>query len=78
MIQLEEKELAKLMFDIWQNSNDLKNPVMVSNYIDNEIIKVKNLALSGVVKSYCEHKAKLLTKKEVEANRSNAYKYLKL
>jgi len=36
----------------------------------------QKLTLTDVVKSSCEHKAKLLTKKEVEENRSSAYKYL--
>jgi len=36
----------------------------------------QQLILNDVVKSSCEHKAKLLTKKEVEENRSSAYKYL--
>ena len=36
----------------------------------------QQLILNDVVKSSCEHKAKLLTKKEVEGNRSSAYKYL--
>jgi hypothetical protein len=34
--------------------------------------------LFSVVASKCVHKAKLLTKEEVEENRSSAYKYLKL
>jgi len=36
----------------------------------------RKLTLTDVVKPFCEHKAKLLTKKEVEENRSSAYKYL--
>ena len=38
----------------------------------------KLLRLTDVVKSSCEHKAKTLTKEEIEQGRSNAYKYLDL
>jgi len=33
MVQIEEEKIAELMFDIWHNSNDLKNPVMAGEYI---------------------------------------------
>ena len=52
MIQIKEEKIAKMMFDIWQKSNDLKNPVMVSDYIGKETHKVKNLSLSGVSKRF--------------------------
>ena len=41
---------------------------------------IKQLPIHGVVvpKGTLHHKAKALTKKEVEANRSGAYKYLDL
>lgn len=38
--------------------------------------KTKALFISGVGCSDCDHKAKVLTKEEVEKGRSNAYKYL--
>ena len=37
MIQIEEVKIAELMFDIWHNSNDLKNPVVVGEYIANKL-----------------------------------------
>ena len=40
--------------------------------------KKRGFFIPAVVASKCEHKAKVLTKKEVEENRSNAYDYLDL
>lgn len=37
MIQIEEEIIAELMFDIWHNSDSLKNPVMVGEYIANKL-----------------------------------------
>ena len=37
MIQIEEKKIAEMMFDIWHNSESLKNPVMVGEYIANKL-----------------------------------------
>ena len=48
MIQIKEEKIAELMFDIWHKSNDLKNPVMVGEYIAEELTKVKNLAIPVV------------------------------
>jgi hypothetical protein len=50
MIQLKESELARIMFDIWRKSDDLTNLVMASDYIRNEVLKVKNLSLSSATK----------------------------
>ena len=59
MIQIKEEKIAELMFDIWHKSNDLKNPVMVSNYITKELDKVKNIAVTPCCKSdselLCDH-----------------------
>ena len=37
MIQIEEEKIAEMMFDIWHNSDSLKNPVIVSEYIANKL-----------------------------------------
>lgn len=37
MIQIEEEKIAEMMFDIWHNSESLKNPVMVGEYIANKL-----------------------------------------
>jgi hypothetical protein len=41
-----------------------------------KIYHKEQLTLTDVKRSSCEHKAKVLTKEEVEQGRSNAYKYL--
>lgn len=48
MIQIKEEKITELMFGIWRKSNDLKNPVMVGEYITKEIVKVKNLTIHDV------------------------------
>ena len=45
---------------------------------DIESPTVEEFMLYIVGSTSCEHKAKVLTKEEVEKNRSNAYKYLDL
>jgi hypothetical protein len=37
MIQIKEEKIAEMMFDIWHNSDSLKNPVMVGEYIANKL-----------------------------------------
>lgn len=37
MIQIEEQKVAEMMFDIWHNSDDLKNPIAVGEYIANKL-----------------------------------------
>jgi len=37
MIQIKEEKIAEMMFDIWHESNNLKNPVMVGEYIANKL-----------------------------------------
>lgn len=49
MITIKEEKIAELMFDIWHKSNDLKNPVIVGEYIAEELNKVKNLPIQRVV-----------------------------
>lgn len=40
MVQIEEEKIVELMFDIWYNSKDLKNPIMVGEYIANKLREV--------------------------------------
>jgi len=54
MITIKEEKIAELMFDIWHKSNDLKNPVMVGEYIAEKLTKVKNLAIHDVMFSEAE------------------------
>jgi hypothetical protein len=42
MIQIEEEKIAEMMFDIWHNSDSLKNPVMVGEYIANKLKEAIN------------------------------------
>jgi|AntAceMinimDraft_17_1070374.scaffolds.fasta_scaffold884828_1 hypothetical protein len=42
MIQIEEEKIAELMFDIWHNSDKLKNPVMVGEYIVKKLAHLEN------------------------------------
>lgn len=58
MIQIKKEKITELMFDIWKKSNDLKNPVIVSEYIEKELSKVKNLDISGVIKRIEEYAPK--------------------
>ena len=37
MITIKEEKIAEMMFDIWHESNKLKNPVMVGEYIANKL-----------------------------------------
>jgi hypothetical protein len=37
-----EEKIAEMMFDIWQESNKLKNPVMVGEYIANKLKEAIN------------------------------------
>ena len=48
MIQLTKEELSELMINLFNRSKGFKNLVDVREYIDNEISKVENLALSAV------------------------------
>jgi hypothetical protein len=41
MIHIEEKKIVELMFDIWYNSDKLKNPVMVGEYIAKKLKEIK-------------------------------------
>lgn len=40
-LTISERKITELMFDIWQKSNELKNPVIVSDYIKKELNKIK-------------------------------------
>jgi hypothetical protein len=42
MITIKEEKIAEMMFDIWHESNKLKNPVMVGEYIANKLKEVIN------------------------------------
>jgi len=42
MITIKEEKIAEMMFDIWQESNKLKNPVMVGEYIANKVKEAIN------------------------------------
>ena len=69
------------MYSIWVKPEFLTTEAIASRCADEAIRFAKEyhseqLILNGVIKPFCEHKAKLLTKKEVEENRSSAYKYL--
>ena len=57
MIQIKEEKIFELMFDIWHKSDILENPVVVGKYIAEELSKVKNLAIQGVVSSSNMRKA---------------------
>lgn len=61
MIQIEEEKIAELMFDIWYNSKDLKNPVMVGEYIANKLKEVIT------VTHCCKSDSEQLKDKEEEA-----------
>ena len=39
---IEEEKIAEMMFDIWHNSDSLKNPVMVGEYIANKLKEAIN------------------------------------
>lgn len=42
MITIKEEKIAEMMFDIWHESDKLKNPVMVGEYIANKLKKAIN------------------------------------
>jgi len=42
MINIKKEKIAELMFDIWYESDNLKNPVMVGEYIVNKIEEAIN------------------------------------
>ena len=42
MIEIKEEKIAEMMFDIWHESNNLKNPVMVGEYIANKLKEAIN------------------------------------
>ena len=42
MITIKEEKIAEMMFDIWHESDKLKNPVMVGEYIANKLKEAIN------------------------------------
>ena len=42
MITIKEEKIAEMMFDIWHESDKLKNPVMVGEYIANKLKQAIN------------------------------------
>ena len=42
MITIKKEKIAEMMFDIWHESDKLKNPVMVGEYIANKLKEAIN------------------------------------
>ena len=42
MITIKEEKIAEMMFDIWHESDKLKNPVMVGEYIAKKLLEAIN------------------------------------
>ena len=42
MIEIKKEKIAEMMFGIWHESDNLKNPVMVGEYIANKIKEAIN------------------------------------
>lgn len=42
MITIKKEKIAEMMFDIWHESEKLKNPVMVGEYIANKLNEAIN------------------------------------
>lgn len=49
MVKIKEEKIAELMFDIWHNSRELKNPVMVGEYISKKLKEVINYTDSSTL-----------------------------
>lgn len=76
--KLSEQELKDLMHRSWLKAKNFYSGNTDEYFYDYFESEKKQLTIHGVVKSSCEHKAKALTKEEVQQGRSNAYKYLDL
>ena len=57
MITIKEEKIAEMMFDIWHESDKLKNPVMVGEYIANKLKEAINYThcCKSISEQLCEY-----------------------